>query len=94
MHVVLVHVLAADSTTDCSADDDHDQKSGDHEECADFHAENDSWGSVVAVESVNICRFIGPRMDDRIFVGRRGVDRVIVFETVCGCDFGGVVVLV
>ena len=77
---------ASQRATDRSAHDQQQHDRGNQEECADFHAEDDSWRSVIAVVDFADDRgFVVPVVDYRVFVGGCIVDGVVVLEARDGC---------
>lgn len=67
--------------TDRSAHDQQKHDRGNQEECSDFHAEDDSWRSVIGVvDFADDSGFIVPMVNYRVLVGGRIVDGVVVLE--------------
>lgn len=69
--MIFSHALPADGTTDCRSYKYAHNDSGYHEECADFHAKDDSGRSIVVegILAVEACVEM-LRLYDRVFVGR------------------------
>lgn len=88
--VIRLHMVfapgASQRATDRSADDQQKHDRGDQEECSHFHAEDDSWRSVVSVVDFADGRgFIVAVVDYGVFVGGCIVDCVVVLEARDGC---------
>ena len=85
LHMVLAPG-ASQRATDRSAHDQQKHDRGNQEECSDFHAEDNSWRSVIGVVDFADDRgFIVPMVYYRIFVGGRIVDGVVVLKARDGC---------
>lgn len=85
LHMVLTPG-ASQRATDCSTHDQEKHYRSDQEESPDFHAEDDSWRSVIAVvDFAYDCGLVVPVMDHRVLVGRCIVDCVVVLEARDGC---------
>lgn len=70
LHMVLAHILASHSTTDCSADNEQHHDKRYEKEGADFHAEDDPWRAVIVVVLAVVWWFIVTIVKNGIFVRR------------------------
>ena len=87
--------FAAYRATNGSSDDYEHHERCYEKESSDLHAEDDPGRAVIVVDFAALWWFvISVVVDDWVFVGACGVDGLVVFEAVGGCDFWRVVVLV